>query len=493
MRRQTTLPPPLKVMVSYSHEDNAQKTEVTKCLRAISPNLPIDEWDDNRMLAGDNIDETIFREIDRADIFLALISRNYLSSAYCREEMQAALARAEQRHCRVVPIIVRKTDAWRSWPIGQNLALPPNGKAPSDWPDPDDHWSAVEVGLNRLVERLLTEKAEPSEEAAGRSGESPTQIRSEPSACAPTDLPAPAKPEATARKPKRPQTAITAPRNASFEQAVRKTLIELFSNPRLSGAVTELLDTDEGDASDAAEALLKLEPLNAIDRWTKVVTTLYRKMASAGEAREGIWDLLESVHFRLLPRLVDVSGLSNHPDIADDMLLFTIAAPHAPPNRPVELLFARMNDDHLVQFVERGLESRDTAVPPSAINPAEIAQKNRNDPDVASAVEQIGFELMRRFKWGRDIPEQIEASHWVKLDALIEHERSGLRSSYMVISHDSNYADPAVLSLLYENLPNLPKFLMAPELGDGLPFVCDPVHIDAVIEVFWNLKREWMG
>ena len=155
MNEHNVSPAPTGVFVSYSHKDGAQKDEVIACLGALPPDIKIKEWVDTRMLAGDTIDQTIFREIEQTDLFLALISRNYLNSVYCRSEMKTALQQAENRGCRVVPIIVRKTASWRDWPIGRHLALPPDGKAPSDWKDSDEHWHAVEAGLSYSSKRCV--------------------------------------------------------------------------------------------------------------------------------------------------------------------------------------------------------------------------------------------------------------------------------------------------------------------------------------------------
>lgn len=110
---QNVSPSPIRIFVSYSHKDTAQKDEVVTCLGALPPDTRINEWVETRMLAGDKIDDTIFRGIEQTDPFLALISRYYLNSNYCRAEMKTALLQAEERGCRVVPIIVRKTASWR--------------------------------------------------------------------------------------------------------------------------------------------------------------------------------------------------------------------------------------------------------------------------------------------------------------------------------------------------------------------------------------------
>jgi hypothetical protein len=470
---QNDSPSAIRIFLSYSHKDRDRKDEVIACLGALPPDTEIEEWADTRMRAGDKIDETIFSEIEQTDLFLALISRYYLNSDYCRKEMKTALRRAEERGCRVVPVIVRKTESWRDWPIGQHLALPPDGKAPSDWKDPDEHWHAVELGLRDLIKEMIQAQSqahgEPEKKSLYTPGNSQTPIQ--------------------------PQIPIKPPQSNEFDETVRKALADLFSNSRLAGAVHVLLGSqDPVEPVVAADELFQMEPLEAVSRWTEVVEVLYGKVSVTGDAQRDTWALLESVHSRLLPRLVDVSRLAKHHNFPNDALLFTIASPHDPPNRPIELLFARMNRNRVVQFEQRGHESvRDTAVPSTIVDVTDDALLARSDPDIESAVEQIGFELMKRFYGAKDVPEQMGPRHWKKLNASLKAGRHGVRGFYMVIPHSNRYADPAVLAHLYRNLPNLPKFLMAEDVGEDLPFVCDPVDIDAAIEEFWHLKTLWCG
>jgi hypothetical protein len=480
MIEQKVSPSPTRIFVSYSHKDTAQKDEVVACLGALPPDTKIKEWVDTRMLAGDKIDETIFREIKQTDLFLALISRYYLNSDYCRKEMTTALMEAEKRGCRVVPIIVGKTASWRDWPIGQHLALPPNGNAPSDWNHPDEHWYAVETGLKLLIREMSPLQDQDQSELQSKSHH---------------------KDENTLNPD---QTRLEPPSDSEFKASIRNALIDLFNHSRLTEAAEILLldYQDEVEPTQAVDVLLQLEPLEAVERWNEVVTELYDKTSVIGEAQRDVWPFLESVHLYLLPRLVDLTRLINDTRFPQDALLFTIAAPHELPNRPVELLFARMNRNRIVQFEQRGPKyAHERAVPVTAINATDPEWRDRKDPDIDSAVEQLGFELMKRFSLSSSEkvkekvqpPEQMKEKDWKRLNTRLKQGRHGKLGFYLIIPFADLYADPVVLSRLYRYLPNLPKFLMAGEVGENLPFVCDPDEIDAVIETFWDLKIRWCG
>jgi len=51
-------------------------------------------WFDGEILAGGSLDENIKDELNKAEIFLAVVSPDYLNSAYCYDvEFQKALSR----------------------------------------------------------------------------------------------------------------------------------------------------------------------------------------------------------------------------------------------------------------------------------------------------------------------------------------------------------------------------------------------------------------
>ncbi|MGH8474477.1 MAG: toll/interleukin-1 receptor domain-containing protein [Methylococcales bacterium] len=143
-----------KIFISYSHKDKSRKERLIQCIQALPPDMPVpvDAWDDRRLLAGDNFDDEIFNKISETDIFIALVSIDYLASKYCRNEMYAALQKAEKGgQCRIVPVIVGKNEVWQRYPLGKHNALPKDGKAPSDFVHEDEYWSQVQAGLLKLL------------------------------------------------------------------------------------------------------------------------------------------------------------------------------------------------------------------------------------------------------------------------------------------------------------------------------------------------------
>jgi TIR domain len=68
---------------SYSHKDEALRDRLETHLAMLKRQGVISTWHDRRLIAGDNVDEGISRELERADIILLLVSPDFLASEYC--------------------------------------------------------------------------------------------------------------------------------------------------------------------------------------------------------------------------------------------------------------------------------------------------------------------------------------------------------------------------------------------------------------------------
>src|SRR5688572_24079424 len=116
--------PVLKLFFSYSHVDEPYRVELEKHLSTLRRQGVISGWHDRKLLPGDNWRGKIDEEVNRADIFLALVSADFLDSEYCYDvEMSRALERHKVGNTLVVPVILRSAD-WQGTPLGSLQALP---------------------------------------------------------------------------------------------------------------------------------------------------------------------------------------------------------------------------------------------------------------------------------------------------------------------------------------------------------------------------------
>ena len=149
------MPEKLSVFLSYSHEDEAMKTQLDRNLVMLRRSDKIRVWQDRQIMAGTEWDETIARELASADIILLLISVDFNNSQYIWEkELKVAMERHERKEARVIPIILR-TCEWSEMPYAKLQALPTNAKPISSFADKDEAYTDVAKGIRMVVDHLL--------------------------------------------------------------------------------------------------------------------------------------------------------------------------------------------------------------------------------------------------------------------------------------------------------------------------------------------------
>lgn len=126
------------VFLSYSHKDEVLRNQLETHLAMLKRQGVVSVWHDRRLIAGDNVDQGIAKELDAADIILLLVSPDFLASDYCYSvEVARALERYASGDARVIPVILRPCD-WHATPFGKLLASPTDGRPVTKWADPDD-------------------------------------------------------------------------------------------------------------------------------------------------------------------------------------------------------------------------------------------------------------------------------------------------------------------------------------------------------------------
>jgi hypothetical protein len=146
---------PIEVFVSYAHADELLRVELGKQLSILKRQGAIREWHDRMIGAGTEWAGQIDEHLNSADVILLLVSPDFVASDYCYDlEMKRAIERHEAREARVIPVILRPTDAWHEAPFGKLQALPKDGKAVTMWPNQDEAFVDVARGIREAVEKM---------------------------------------------------------------------------------------------------------------------------------------------------------------------------------------------------------------------------------------------------------------------------------------------------------------------------------------------------
>ncbi len=144
----------VRIFISYAHEDEALKNELDKYLKVLRRSGKIAVWQDRQLLAGDEWNATILRELEQANLILLLVSVDFNASDFIWDkELAAAMQRHDAGTARVVPIILRPCQ-WSSLPYAKLQALPRNARPVTDHPDRDAAFTEIATEIERLVDLM---------------------------------------------------------------------------------------------------------------------------------------------------------------------------------------------------------------------------------------------------------------------------------------------------------------------------------------------------
>ena len=142
----------VNVFCSYSHKDSQQRVRMEKALTLLRRQCDIvDFWSDQRIHAGQNISKTIEEQIKKTDIFVMLLSQDYIASAACMEEFRLSEEISPMNH---FPVILSDC----SWKDIDNLpqikAVPKDAKSIKSFRNKDEAWQIVYKEFKTVVEHL---------------------------------------------------------------------------------------------------------------------------------------------------------------------------------------------------------------------------------------------------------------------------------------------------------------------------------------------------
>lgn len=148
----------LKLFISYSHKDDEYRKTLEKTLSILKREKILLTWSDRKLLPGDDWINKISEEIKTCDIFIPLLSQDFIASDYCYDvEMKMALSLHDKGSLLIVPIVIRPC-AWKNSTFSNFQLLPSAGLPVTKWENIDDAWVNVYDGLYNLSNALLTKK-----------------------------------------------------------------------------------------------------------------------------------------------------------------------------------------------------------------------------------------------------------------------------------------------------------------------------------------------
>jgi hypothetical protein len=163
---------PLTTFLSYAHHNQRQRKKLKLYLSQLESDGLIRLWDDRELRVGQFVDESIQTKMDESEVFVLLVSQEFLASDYCSSiEMTRALERHRAGTALVFPIIVAPCD-WEHTLLAKLVVAPTDGKAIARWKPQSAGWADVARLLREAIARFREKRAAqapPRQEEGGDS------------------------------------------------------------------------------------------------------------------------------------------------------------------------------------------------------------------------------------------------------------------------------------------------------------------------------------
>ena len=138
-------------MIIYARKDKELVEQLDKHLTPLKRKELIEVWYGEMIEAGEVWDEAIRRQLDSAEIFLLMVSSDFISSQYIYDvELKAAMERQRRGEARVIPVILRSC-MWQKEEFGVLQALPGNGLPVVKWGDRDEAFTNIVQGIQKVL------------------------------------------------------------------------------------------------------------------------------------------------------------------------------------------------------------------------------------------------------------------------------------------------------------------------------------------------------
>ncbi len=150
----------LKIFFSYAREDKSIVDQLDKYLVHLKRMKMVSVWKDGELVAGQDWDAEIRKNLSDADIVLLMLSIDFLNSKYiCETELKIAMDRHQRREAVIIPILLRPLpEGANPFPAGQGL---PAGFLPIElWKNRDEAYVSVSDGIKAAVERYCATETE---------------------------------------------------------------------------------------------------------------------------------------------------------------------------------------------------------------------------------------------------------------------------------------------------------------------------------------------
>jgi internalin A len=158
-RDPATAPLPVRVFVSYAHDDERQLKRLDAMLDVLEQLHGLTSWVDKRLIAGEEWDAEIRRRLEEMDIFLFIASQTSLVRPYIRDpELSRARERREAGEIEIVAVKLEPCAVDEDPFLGKLQRLAPKFRSVAEAPLKSMAWEQVRKDLLPVIKRVRAKK-----------------------------------------------------------------------------------------------------------------------------------------------------------------------------------------------------------------------------------------------------------------------------------------------------------------------------------------------
>lgn len=142
----------MEVYLSYDDEDKVAGNRLKLLLKPLTSHFGFTTWSMQDISPGTQWQKEMASHLEKAWMFLPIISADYLSSDRCTAETQAALTLEQRGKLRIVNILLRTS--FLEYSSLATFPILPSTKPITRWNDQDKAWLEVQTGILATIKKM---------------------------------------------------------------------------------------------------------------------------------------------------------------------------------------------------------------------------------------------------------------------------------------------------------------------------------------------------
>lgn len=156
----------INTFIVYSSKDKETKERLLDHLNPFTEEYDLAIWHDELISPGDDWNAEIQQRFEKTDIFLLLVSVDFLNSEYIRQvELKAAIESYRSNKSVIVPAIIgycqwdTKLYTDDNFTIKDLQVLPPAGKPLDEWTTRDKGFNEIAIGVRKVIKSIRDKRS----------------------------------------------------------------------------------------------------------------------------------------------------------------------------------------------------------------------------------------------------------------------------------------------------------------------------------------------